>query len=72
MLIGLTGILLVGVAYYGGGYYIKRATKWGRLTSSGLFPKALVYCLLLNSTNYFILVRNSEEIDLFFKHHNHY
>lgn len=57
---GLASILLIGFAYYGGAYYIKRNTKWGRLTSSSLFQKALVYCVLLNTTNYFLLVRNSE------------
>jgi hypothetical protein len=72
MMFGLSAILLVGSAYYGGTYYIKRYTKWGRLTSSGMLQKALVYCVLLNTTNYFMLVRNSEEIDLFFKHHIHY
>jgi hypothetical protein len=60
MLFGLSAILLVGCAYYGGAYCIKRFSKWGRLTSSGLFQKALMYCVLLNTTNYFMLVRNSE------------
>jgi hypothetical protein len=72
MLRGLSGILLIGTAYYSGASYIKNYSKWGRLTSSGIFQKALVYCILLNSTNYFMLVRNSDEIETFFKHHTHY
>jgi hypothetical protein len=59
MLKGLTSTLMLGCAYYGGAYYIKRNTIWGRLTSSGLFQKALVYCVLLNTSNYFLLERNS-------------
>ena len=72
MLRGLSGILLIGTAYYGGATYIKNFSRWGRLTSSGIFQKALVYCILLNSTNYLMLVRNSDEIDVFFKHHAHF
>lgn len=72
MIFGLSGILLAGFTYYGGAYCVKKYSKWGKLTASGIFQKALVYCVLLNTTNYFMLVRNSEEIDIIFKHHSHY
>lgn len=55
----LSAVTLVGVLFYGGGLYFKRQTKWGKLTSPGILPKAIMYCLLLNTTNYFLLVRTS-------------
>ena len=72
MLKGILGLISAGVGYYGGAFCLKHFTKWGKLTSSGLFQKALVYCILLNSTNYFVLVQSSEELDVMFKHHRHF
>lgn len=69
---GIGTISFIGLMYYGGSFLIDRFTKWGKLTSSGFFQKILAYSILFNTSNYYLLVRNSEEIDLMFKHHKIY
>lgn len=72
MRVGLTAVGTVGLLFFGGGLLFKWAYKWGKLTASGLLPKALAYSCLINTTNYFVLVRNSDEMDIMLKHHIYY
>ena len=60
----------LGLNYFTGSYLIKTYSKWGMLTASGRFQKVVVFSLILNISNYFLLDKKSDEIYIIFKHHH--